>query len=86
MTEFDPRVADRLHRIALVAQDIALRADVGPYEVGVLQELMEEADELSGSRADRERRDALRRFHWSGRAVDMPPRNGLRDWIRNHRT
>lgn len=80
------RVAGLLHRFTLIAADISTRADVGPYEVGVLQQLMELADEISGGREARERQARLRRYHWKGRAVDVPPaRDPLAVWLRKIR-
>lgn len=65
-------VADRLRRISAVADDIAARPDLGPYEVGLLKELLEEANALTG--ADRPAR--TRFWHDSpGRAVDILPRD-----------
>lgn len=84
MTDFDPLVADRLRRITLIAQDIASRPGLGPYEVGVMQELAEEAADLSGIRDEHERQAALRRYHWSGRAVDLPPRSALAKWLKKN--
>lgn len=69
-----PRAADLLHRMTMVAQDIASRPDVGPYEVGVLQELTEYAGEIAGTRERAERQAQLRRYHLGpGRAVDWVP-------------
>lgn len=85
--QFDPRAADRLHRMTLVAQDIASRPNLGPYEVGVMEQLMEEAERISGTRADRERMEAARRYRLGrGRAVDIPPQDRLTEWLRNHLT
>ncbi len=70
MNDAERRVAARLHRITMIADDIASRPDLGPYEVGLLQELLEEADALSG--AGEQRRTHV--WHESrGRAVDILP-------------
>lgn len=70
--QLDQQVADRLHRMTLVAEDLASRPDIGPYEVGVLQQLVEVAGQLSGASVDRQNRERLRRYNWSSRAVDVP--------------
>lgn len=78
MTEFNPQIADLLHRITLIAQDIQGRPGVGPYEVGVLQHLAEISDEISGARQERERAAVAHRYHRSpARAIDMPPTSQL---------
>jgi hypothetical protein len=71
-------VADRLRRISAVADDIASRPDLGPYEVGLLKELLEEANALTGAA-----RPARTRFwHDSpGRAVDILPGDPF-DYVR----
>jgi hypothetical protein len=82
---YEVHVAGLLRRFTLMSADISARADVGPYEVGVLQQLVELAEEISGGRAERERLARLRRYHWIGRAVDVPPRSLLTDWLTQNR-
>jgi hypothetical protein len=80
------RVADLLHRLTLIAVDISTRADIGPYEVGVLQQLMQLAGDISGVTAEQEALARVRRYHWRGRAVDVPPaRDPLATWLRKIR-
>lgn len=82
----DAEVADLLRRLTEIAADISTRADVGPYEVGVLQQLMRLAGEISGVRAEQERLARVRRYHWRGRPVDVPPaRDPLAVWLRKIR-
>jgi len=58
MNDAERRTADRLHRLSMIADDVTSRPDLGPYEVGVLQELAEEANALA---------DAARRHRRHGR-------------------
>lgn len=75
-------VADLLHRFALVAEDIAGRPDVGPYEVGVLQHLTELTNILTGFDPERTR------YHYhesASRAIDIMPTSQLNAWARRTR-
>lgn len=71
MNDAERRTADRLHRLSMIAEDVASRPDLGPYEVGVLQELAEEANALADAGGPRSRTHV---WHDSpGRAVDILP-------------
>ena len=74
--------AGLLHRFTLIAEDIAGRPDVGPYEVGVLQHLTELTNTLTGFDPQRPR------YHYHdgpGRAIDLMPTSQLNAWARQRR-
>lgn len=80
----DDPIAARFRDLKEKLAAAAANPDVGEADV---RPLMQEFDALLrdsgvGEQAERQRR--LRQYHWSGRAVDLPP-PGLADLIRLYR-
>lgn len=82
MIQFNPQVADLLHRINLISQDIATRPNLGPYEVGVLEHLVELANELAGIQPEQPR---YHYHHSVGRAIDLPSPAPLVEFLKRYR-
>lgn len=66
-----------VRRFSAMAEDIACRPALGPYETGVLEELVALLRQVTGLDEEAEHQAQLRRYDWKGQAVDFVPSRAL---------